>query len=84
MSDTAATPRPLSAIAAQISADWKNVNYGAVPYLEAMASLGQITDKFGLDDGNDIVRRFLINAGAWRGETARAVKAELRQMAGIK
>jgi hypothetical protein len=55
-----------------------NINYAAKPYVEAMATLESITDKYFLDDGSDIVTRFLCNANSWRGEVTKAVKAELK------
>lgn len=72
--------RPLHVIAAEIKADWKRPYFGAVPYLDAMAQLTSITDKFGYDDADDVVMYFLSNANTWRGETARRVKAELKGM----
>lgn len=36
------------------------------------------------DNAREIVARFLCNAGGWRGPVARAVKLELKQLAGIK
>lgn len=52
----------------------------ARPYLDAMYSLTDISDYYGLDSAEEIVLRFLSNAGTWRGETARRVKAELKAM----
>lgn len=72
--------RSLSAIASDISANWKNVYFGAVPYLEAMCTLDSVHDRYGHDDADDIVRYFLSNAKTWRGEQARAIKAELKGM----
>ena len=34
----------ISAIARLISGDWKNVNYAAKPYLDAMFSLDDVAD----------------------------------------
>jgi hypothetical protein len=70
--------RTLSAIAREIEADWKNVYFGAVPYLRAMRYLDSVNDDYGMDSGDSIVRYFLSNASTWRGETARRVKAELK------
>lgn len=78
MNDTAT--RPLSVIAEEIAADWRNPYFGARPYLQAMSSLDKITDKYYFDDADDIVRYFLANASTWRGETARRIKAELKGM----
>jgi hypothetical protein len=76
----ATAPRPLHEIAAEIKADWKNVYFGAVPYLDAMGGLDAIDGYFMLEDARTIVRYFLSNAATWRGETARRVKAELKGM----
>jgi hypothetical protein len=73
--------RPLSEIAREIRNDWKNVYFGAKPYLDAMASLNTIADDYGCDSGVSIVLYFLCNAKAWKGETARRVKAELKALA---
>lgn len=75
-----ATQRPLHVIAAEISADWKRPYYGAVPYLEAMSALTHTGEAYYADSAASIVRYFLANAGTWRGETARRVKAELKTM----
>lgn len=72
--------RPLSIIAREIREDWRNVYFGAKPYLQAMATLHSVDDNYGYDDGRTIVLYFLSNASAWRGETARRVKAELKGM----
>ena len=72
------TDKNISQLARIIKNDWKKVNYAAVPYLEAMFSLDKITDNYMYDTGRDVVMRFLCNASAWRGDTAKAVKAELK------
>jgi hypothetical protein len=69
--------RPLSEIASEIRRDWKNVYFGAVPYLEAMGTLDSVRDNYGADRGDSIVAYFLGNATGWRGPTAKRVKAEL-------
>jgi hypothetical protein len=76
--------RPLYQIADDIRADWKRPYFGAVPYLDAMGALERIEDNFFEDSGKSVVLYFLANAGTWRGEVARRVKAELKTMAGIK
>jgi hypothetical protein len=76
--------RSLSIIAREIKADWKNVYFGAVPYLGAMAQLDSINDNYGADSAKSVVLYFLSNAAAWRGDTAKRVKAELKQIAGVK
>ena len=66
-------------LAREIRRDWKNVNYAARPYLDAMSGLVEITDSYGLDSGASIVRYFLSNASSWRGQRAREIKAELNR-----
>lgn len=72
--------RTLSEIASEIRKHWKPVNFGAVPYLQAMATLNKVSDNYGMDSGNSIVMYFLSNASTWRGEVARRVKKELNAM----
>lgn len=72
--------RTLNQIALEISRDWKVPYFGAVPYIRAMRSLSDMNDAYGLDSARGIVSYFLANAGTWRGETAKRVKAELRNM----
>jgi rubrerythrin len=69
----------LSQIASLIYSDWKNVNYGAKPYLEAMSSLQNVSDMYGQDSGTSIVAYFLSNANTYKGETAKAIKKELQR-----
>jgi hypothetical protein len=70
--------RPLFEIAHEVHETWARVNYAAKPYLDAMEQLDQITDMFGADSAASIVRYFLANAGTWRGEDAKRIKAELK------
>lgn len=77
-------PRTLAAIARDIRTHWKKPYFGAVPYLEAMGTLGGLNDQYGLDDARSIARYFLANAGTWRGEDARRIKGELKAMLGDK
>lgn len=76
--------RPLYEIAKEIRQDWKKPYFGAVPYLYAMLQLDSIKEDFYDDNAETIVMYFLANATTWRGETARRIKAELKQLAGIK
>lgn len=76
MSDT----RYLCDIAADIKADWKKPYFGAVPYIEAMERLFNVGQNYGYDTADSIIRYFLANAGTWRGEKAREIKAELKAM----
>ena len=72
--------RSINTIAREISNDWAKPYFGAVPYLDAMHSLSTIRDKYYYDDAESVVRYFLANANTWKGETARAIKAELKAM----
>lgn len=74
------TYRKLHEIAADIRRTWKGVHFGAVPYLDAMATLETVDDRYGYDTGKSIVLYFLNNAGSWRGDDARRIKAELKAM----
>ena len=72
--------RTLSTIAREIAQDWRKPYFGAVPYLQAMSTLDDINQPYGYDSGESIVRYFLCNASTWRGEHARRIKAELKEM----
>lgn len=76
--------RSLSVIAREIVRDWKNINYAAKPYLCAMQTMGDIRDKYGFEDGTSVVNYFLSNASAWRGDTAKRIKSELKAMVANK
>ena len=72
--------RPLYEIAREIRKTWTKVSPYAEPYLEAMQSLNTINDNYYYDSGKSIVLYFLSNASTWRGEDARRIKAELKEM----
>jgi len=72
--------RTLREIAIEISENWKNPYFGAVPYLEAMKTLYSINDGYYADSAETVVLYFLSNAGTWRGDVARRIKAELKEM----
>lgn len=74
----------ISTIAREISRDWKNVNYAAKPYLQAMRSLDSASDSFGYDSAKSVVAYFLANASGYRGEAAKAHKAALKAIVGLK
>jgi hypothetical protein len=74
------TDRAINEIARDIRKDWHPVNFGAVPYLDAMLQLEKITDPYYAESGESIVLYFLSNANSWRGPVARAIKAELNVM----
>lgn len=70
--------KTIAQIAAIILKDWQKVNFAAKPYLSAMECLSDINHQIGFDSGKSIVLYFLSNASSWRGETAKAVKLELK------
>ena len=73
-------PRRLSTIAEDIAKHWPKVWFGAVPYLRAMHEMNTVSEAYGFDDGRSIVHYFLSNAKTWRGEHARRLKAELKEL----
>ncbi len=77
-------PRNIYLIAKEIRANWKNVYFAAKPYLDAMDSLATIEDKYYCDSAESVILYFLCNAGTWRGEDARRIKAELKAIAKLK
>ena len=73
--------RPLYQIAREIKSDWgTKVSAYAKPYLDAMMSLNSIYDSYYFDSAKSVVLYFLSNAGSWRGETAKRIKKELKEM----
>ena len=72
--------RPLWAIAREIRKDWTKMSPYAKPYVDAMACLESINDNYYFDSAKSVVLYFLSNAGTWRGETAKRIKAELKLM----
>lgn len=78
--------RKIWEIAQEIESDWKNVWFGARPYLDAMHGMDVLEDGYifpGRNAGVSVVSGFLGNAQTWRGETARRVKKELKGMVGL-
>ncbi|NBR70505.1 MAG: hypothetical protein EBT75_00150 [Proteobacteria bacterium] len=73
--------RDLSYLANLIIADFqtqgKKVPAAARPYLNAMRSMGSINENYGADSGGMIVAYLLGNLRGYKGETAKAIKAEL-------
>jgi hypothetical protein len=70
-------PRPIYLIASEISSAWPKPYFGAVPYLQALRQIEEISDHYGADTGKYIVAGFLANAASFRGPKARELKAEL-------
>ena len=78
--------RNLSEIAKDIRSNWKNVYFGAEPYLQAMEQIhSPETDApYLFEDAQTQVMYFLANAQWWRGETARTIKNELKKQYNLK
>ena len=72
--------RPLYEIASDISSTWAKLSPYAKPYVDAMRRLCDINDTYHSDDARSIVLYFLSNAGSWRGDDAKRIKAELKAM----
>lgn len=72
--------RSISTIAQEIKRTWAKPNFAAVPYLDAMAQLETVDDSYYADSGRTIVSYFLANAGTFRGDDAKRIKAELKEM----
>jgi len=72
--------RKLSDIAVEIRKDWRPPNFAAVPYINALAQLSLVSDKFGADTGRSLIIYFLSNAASWKGLVARKIKKELNAM----
>lgn len=72
--------RALFVIAADIERNWTRVSPYARPYLDAMKELSSIRSHYYQDTAESVVRYFLANAQGWRGDKAKAIKAELRAM----
>ena len=85
----------IAALANLIAEDWPKAtevgtptafgNMGqhpANPYLTVMQGMHAVDPKgitYGMEDAKTIILYFLSNATHWRGETAKAIKAELKR-----
>lgn len=72
--------RSISAIAYDIKRAWPKVNYAAAPYLDAMTRLQSADDPYFHDSGRSVINYFLANAAGFRGDAAKALKAELKNL----
>lgn len=85
--NTDLTKLTVSSLAEMIRQDWKKPYFAAVPYINAMLRIPSITVKgemFFHDDVESVLRYFISNSSTWRGDVAKAVKAELKRRVGIK
>ncbi len=73
--------RHIHEIASEIGQKWTpKVHPWARPYLDAMSTLESVDDSYGYDDARSIINYFLSNATMWRGEDARRLKKELKDI----
>jgi hypothetical protein len=77
---TTKTLRPLYELGATIESENRGKPWFAYakPYVEALCTISTTADNYGADTGKSIVLYALSNLSSWRGETAKAVKAELK------
>ena len=75
-----ATKREICEIARDIKKEWKNVYFGAKPYLDAMFVLTDKNSTYGYDSAKSVVLYFLSNASTFRGPKAKELKAELKDV----
>jgi len=68
----------LQSICRTIRRNWPNMPACAAAYFEPLASLESLQNDYGLDSGKSIALYFLSNASTWKGDVARAIKAELK------
>lgn len=80
-------PRQLHVIAGEIiktmrseRPDWQQRYYSAVPYIKALTQLETVDQDYGFESADMIIRYLLGNLQTWRGETARRIKAELKEI----
>ena len=59
----------------------KPVYFGAVPYLQAMKLMNNWTDPYFNDTASSVAAYLLGNITTMRGEKAKAIRAELKQIA---
>ena len=77
--------RHICKISKDIEKAWGDkVHFAAKPYLWAMRELTTIDSVYGHDNAKSVVSYFLSNASTFRGEQARALKIELKDVCGIK
>lgn len=74
--------RPVYEIARDIRRNWVRPSVGARPYLLAMECIHDVNDTYGADSAKSVIRFFLSNAQFWRGDTARKIKQELKDLVG--
>ena len=76
------TVRSLSEIGKEIQQECADKSFYvyAQPYVEPLTQLHSINDQFYADSATSVVRYALANLTGWRGEKAKAIKAELNYL----
>ena len=77
---TARQLRLVSDVAADIRKAWPKVNYAAKAYLEAMETMSTMDKPYYEDSAQSVILYFLSNASTFRGEDAKRLKAELKEL----
>lgn len=84
MNETTKQHRPIDEIVRDIHTHWERPYFAAVPYLNAMSRLKTKECRYGQESGGSIIVYFLSNASTFRGEYARQLKQELKDIIGMK
>jgi len=75
--------RPIYQIAREIQADWKNIGpyYDYLKPLFIYNKIDEADPKLGFKGAaRSAVQSFLCNCSTWKGETAKRIKMELKEM----
>lgn len=72
--------RTIKVIANEVLAKWEKISPAAFPYLVAMTQLVDINDYYYADTASSVINYFLANARGFRGEDAKRLKAELKEI----
>ena len=76
------TKRTFADIAREIKTIWRKPYFGAVPYLDALEKINS-TEKdapYLFETAGDLVPYLLANMSTFRGEDAKRIKNELKEM----
>jgi hypothetical protein len=77
---TEITKRPVYKIAEEILKDWRAPHFAARPYLAAMLTINNEHENYGQDTAKSIILYFLSNSITYRGNKAKELKTELKQL----
>lgn len=67
-----------SMIRRDLRSQGKKIPFGAEPYLDALSSLSDANESYGMDSGKSMIAYALSNLTSYKGPKARAIKAELK------